>query len=77
MNQTRTVLGLLIMIFFAIPILFGIIWAVGLTQAVVSRKMLSELPREVIGEIPDLDGRRICWRQRMKIPDCTPTPASG
>jgi len=54
MNQTRTVLGLLIMIFFAIPILFGIIWAVGLTQAVVSSKMLSELPREIIAEIPDL-----------------------
>ncbi|MEI6614293.1 MAG: hypothetical protein WCL37_05300, partial [Chrysiogenales bacterium] len=54
MNQTRTILGLLIMIFFAIPILFGIIWAVGLTQAVVSSKMLSELPREVIAEIPDL-----------------------
>ena len=54
MNQTRTVIGLLIMIFFAIPILFGIIWAVGLTQAVVSPKMLNELPREVIAEIPDL-----------------------
>ena len=54
MNQTRTILGLLIMIFFAIPILFGIIWAVGMTQAVVSSKMLSELPREVISEIPDL-----------------------
>ena len=52
MNQTRTVLGLLIMIFFAIPALFGIIWAVGLTQAMVSSKMLSELPREVIAEIP-------------------------
>jgi hypothetical protein len=54
MNQTRTILGLLIMIFFAIPALFGIIWAVGLTQAAVSSKMLSELPREVIAEIPDL-----------------------
>jgi len=54
MNQTRTIIGLLIMIFFAIPALFGIIWAVGLTQAVVSQKMLSELPREVIAEIPNL-----------------------
>jgi hypothetical protein len=54
MNQTRTILGLLIMIFFAMPILFGIIWAVGLTQAVVSPKMLNELPREIIAEIPDL-----------------------
>jgi hypothetical protein len=54
MKQTRTILGLLIMIFVAIPTLFCIIWAVGLTQAVVSSKMLSELPREVIAEIPDL-----------------------
>lgn len=54
MNQTRTIFGLLIMIFFAIPALFGIIWAVGLTQAVVSEKMLSELPQEVIAEIPNL-----------------------
>lgn len=54
MNQTRSILGLLIMIFFAIPILFGIIWAVGLTQAVVSQKTLSELPGEIIAEIPDL-----------------------
>ena len=54
MNQTRTILGLLIMIFFAIPILFGIIWAVGLTQAAVSSKTLNELPREIIAEIPDL-----------------------
>jgi hypothetical protein len=54
MNQTRTIIGLLIMIFFAIPVLFGIIWAVGLTQAVVSQKMLSELPGEVIAEIPNL-----------------------
>jgi hypothetical protein len=42
------------MIFFAIPVLFGVIWAVGLTQAVVSQKMLSQLPREVIREIPGL-----------------------
>jgi len=54
MNQTRAILGLLIMIFFAIPALFGIIWAVGLTQAVVSPKMLNELPQEIIAEIPNL-----------------------
>jgi hypothetical protein len=65
MNQTRTVIGLLIMIFFAIPILFGVIWAVGLTQAAVSSKMLSELPREVIAEIPDLvDGVLLAAKDR-------------
>jgi hypothetical protein len=65
MNQTRTILGLLIMIFFAIPALFGIIWAVGLTQAVVSQKMLSEMPREIIAEIPDLvDGVLLAAKDR-------------
>ncbi|HEX7502422.1 MAG TPA: hypothetical protein VF451_03285 [Acidobacteriota bacterium] len=63
MNQTRTILGLLIMIFFAVPILFGVIWAVGLTQAVISQKTLSELPGEVIAEIPDLlDGMILAAR---------------
>jgi len=54
MNQTRTILGLLIMIFLAIPVLFGIIWAVGLTQAVVSQKTLTEFPGKIIAEVPNL-----------------------
>ena len=63
MNQTRTVLGLVIMVFLAIPVLFGIIWAVGLTQAVVSQKTLSELPGEIIAEVPDLlDGMVLAAR---------------
>ncbi len=63
MNQMRNILGLLIMIFIAIPVLFGIIWAVGLTQAVVSQKTLSELPGEIIAEVPDLlDGVMLAAR---------------
>ena len=63
MNQTRTVLGLIIMVFLAIPVLFGIIWAVGLTQAVVSQKTLTELPGEIIAEVPDLlDGMVLAAR---------------
>jgi hypothetical protein len=63
MNQTRTILGLLIMIFFAVPILFGVIWAVGFTQAAVSQKTLSELPGEIIAEIPELmDGMLLAAR---------------
>ena len=54
MNQTRNIFGFLIMLFLAVPILFGIIWAVGLTQAVVSQKTLSELPGEIIAEVPGL-----------------------
>jgi len=63
MNQMRSVVGLLIMIFFAVPILFGIIWAVGLTQAVVSQKTLTELPGEIIAEVPELlDGMLLAAR---------------
>jgi hypothetical protein len=63
MKQTRIVFGLLIMILFAVPILFGVIWAVGFTQAVVSPKTLSELPGEVIAEVPELlDGMMLAAR---------------
>jgi hypothetical protein len=63
MNQTRNILGSLIMIFIAIPILFGVIWAVGFTQALVSPKTLSQLPGEIIAEIPDLmDGMMLAAR---------------
>lgn len=54
MNQARTFFGLLIMIFLAVPILFGIIWAVGFTQAFVSEKTLAQLPGEIIAEVPGL-----------------------
>jgi len=53
MKQARTILGLLIMIFIAVPVLFGVIWAVGFTQAVVSPKTLTELPGEIIAEVPE------------------------
>jgi len=63
MNQTRNIFGFLIMLFLAVPILFGIIWAVGLTQAVVSQKTLSELPGEIIAEVPGLlDGMLLAAR---------------
>jgi len=52
MNSVRKIVGVLIMLFFAIPILFGIIWAVGITKAVVSPEFLSDMPREVIAEVP-------------------------
>lgn len=52
MNPLRKVIGLLVIIFFAMPILFGIIWAVGLTRAAVSPQLVSDLPQEIIAEIP-------------------------
>lgn len=53
MNTTRKIIGLLIIVFIAIPTIFGIIWSVGLTKAVVSPEFLSELPQEIITKVPD------------------------
>ncbi len=52
MNSVRKITGVLIILFFALPILFGIIWAVGITKAVVSPEFLSDMPREFIAEVP-------------------------
>jgi hypothetical protein len=52
MNVLRKVIGFLIIAFIGLPILFGVIWAVGLTRAAVSPEFLSELPRKIIAEIP-------------------------
>ncbi|MDD8025416.1 MAG: hypothetical protein PHI34_02800 [Acidobacteriota bacterium] len=49
----RKVIGILILIFMAIPILFGVTWAVGLIKASVSPKFLSDLPREIIDKLPE------------------------
>jgi hypothetical protein len=54
MNGVRKAIGVLIIIFIGIPALIAIIWAVGLTRAVVSPEFLSEMPREIITKIPDL-----------------------
>jgi len=54
MNTGRKIIAVLIIIFLALPILFGIIWAVGLTRAVVSSEFLTELPKKVIAKVPDM-----------------------
>ncbi len=53
MNAVRKILGLCLIIFLGLPILFGVIWAVGMIKASVSPEFLSELPREIIADIPD------------------------
>ncbi|MGB2906460.1 MAG: hypothetical protein WBB73_05135 [Candidatus Aminicenantaceae bacterium] len=50
----RKILGALIILLFALPTLFGIIWAVGLTKAAVSPEFISDIPRQVIEETPVL-----------------------
>ncbi len=54
MKAARKIIALLIIIFIGIPILFGVIWIVGLTKATVSSEFVSDLPREIIEEIPDI-----------------------
>ena len=52
MSTARKIIGLLIIIFVALPILVGVIWTVGVTQAAVSPELISDLPREIISEVP-------------------------
>ncbi len=48
----RKVIGVLIVIFIAIPVLFGVIWAVGMVRATTSADFLSDLPRDILAELP-------------------------
>ncbi len=50
----RKILGLLVILFFALPVLFGIIWAVGLTKAAISPEFVADIPQQVIDETPQL-----------------------
>jgi hypothetical protein len=54
MTAARKIITLLIIIFFGIPILFGVIWFVGLTKATVSPEFLTDLPQEIIADIPEM-----------------------
>jgi hypothetical protein len=54
MTAVRKIIALLIVVFIGLPILFGVIWVVGLTKATVSSEFISELPQEIIAEIPDI-----------------------
>lgn len=47
-------MGLLLIVFVGLPLLFGIIWAVGLTKAAVSPEFVSDFPQEIIMEIPGM-----------------------
>ena len=53
MRPIRKILGFLIIVFIGLPLLFAIIWAVGITKAAVSPEFVTELPQEIITEFPD------------------------
>lgn len=50
----RKILGALVILLFALPTLFGIIWAVGLTKAAISPEFVSDIPKQIIEETPVL-----------------------
>ena len=52
MNTFRKILGFLMIIFLGLPLIFGIIWAVGITKAAVSPEFITEFPQKIIAEIP-------------------------
>jgi hypothetical protein len=54
MQQTKKVVGLLLIMFIGIPILVAIIWAVGFTSAALSTDMITELPKEIIETVPGM-----------------------
>jgi len=54
MHTFRRIVGALIIIFVGLPVLFGIIWAVGLTRAAMSPKLVTEVPDQIIGAVPQI-----------------------
>ena len=52
MNAVRKLIGLFLIVFFGLPILFGMIWAVGLIKGTVTPEFLTDLPRQAIADLP-------------------------
>jgi hypothetical protein len=54
MSAFRKIVGLLIILLFGLPLIFGVIWTVGITQGAVSAEFLSDLPQKIIADIPEM-----------------------
>jgi hypothetical protein len=52
MNVLRKIIAVFIILFMALPILIGVIFAAGFTRAAVSPEFFSELPKELITKLP-------------------------
>jgi hypothetical protein len=52
MHTGRKIIGLLLIALLGLPTLFGVIWAVGLIRGSISSEFLTELPREIIADVP-------------------------
>jgi len=53
MDATRKIIGICIIVFFGLPILFGVTWAVGIIRATTSPEFVSDLPQRIIADLPD------------------------
>lgn len=87
MKPVRTFFAVLIIALIALPLLFGMTWAVGLTRAVVSPDFIAEMPGEIISETrlimdemvrlgktddPSLDEDSRAWLRAMAAVGRTP-----
>jgi hypothetical protein len=54
MHSFRRIVGALIIVLVGLPLLFAITWAVGLTRAAMSPKLISEVPEKIIGAMPGI-----------------------
>lgn len=52
MLTVKRTIGAFIILFIAIPVLFAVIWAYGITKAVVSPEFISNLPQDLMAELP-------------------------
>ena len=88
MNALRKLIGVLLIGFIGLPLLFSMIWTVGLIKAVASPEFLTDLPRRIIAEIPAkadeifrdaqseayvTDGRTRAWFQAAGTTGISPT----
>jgi len=53
MKGLRKLIGVFIAVFISLPILFGIITAVGATNALISPEFLSDIPRDIVKNLPE------------------------
>jgi hypothetical protein len=66
MKIIRKLIGLFIILFIVLPLMFGIIWTVGITKAAVSPDMVQKVPQMIISEVPDIIENSI---ERFKLND--------
>jgi len=67
MNVLRKTIAVFIILFMALPILIGIIFAAGVTRAVASPEFFSDLPREFVTKLPGLMDEAIMEINRGEI----------